>query len=263
MILLSRVFKSKDVILDNNKFTIEHKSNNLNKAAESATKKEEATQEKKEIQETGLTEKTAMLDKLIKAANEQADTIIENAKKIADDFMIEAKKNSEQEILKLKQESQEDGFEKGYQEGLEKVEELKEEAKKIKEDALINKTEIIKEAEPAMILLITKVCEKILKNSLFLEKSLIINLIRQGLNETSLNGHITIRVSPEFYETVVKNKDEILKLLDSSNELDIFRDLSLKNADCIIETQLGNIDCSLDEQLKILKHNLYLILENR
>jgi flagellar assembly protein FliH len=85
-------------------------------------------------------------------------------------------------------------------------------------------------------------------------------MVKAAMSEISTIGGVKVRVSSHDYADVEAARDEVLALIEGGAELEIIKDLSLGKTDCIIETPFGSVDCSLDTQLSVLKHNVYLIL---
>jgi len=69
-----------------------------------------------------------------------------------------------------------------------------------------------------------------------------------------------VKVSPEDFDAVYENSDNILRSAGYSGQLEIKKDIALKQGDCIVETPVGNVDASVDVQLesieKVLVDNL-------
>ena len=139
---------------------------------------------------------------------------------------------------------------------------FKAEAKQTLEKAIQEKEDMISATEGEMVEVIANVVDKILCKTINLDKSIIVNLIRQGFSQTTVTGDVFVRVSDDDYSTVTENRDEILNFVDSSVNIEIIKDSSLGEGDCIIETPFGNVDCSLRQQFEGLKASLYYILEN-
>ena len=59
----------------------------------------------------------------------------------------------------------------------------------------------------------------------------------------------------------MSNKDKITNNISEKVDLEILKEASLESKECIIETQMGNIDCSLGTQLNGLLKELQLILD--
>lgn len=200
--------------------------------------------------------------------------IIKKAELEAKAIRIDALKKAEEEIelrrhilkTEIKEErskSHDEGYKEGYDEGLKESLKLKEEAELIYENTIKEREELLKNIEGETINLIINIVKKLLDDTVEMNPDVILVLIKKGLAETTLSGDISIKVSSDDYEYVLKNKEKIVPFMDSGSKLEIIRDLSLRKSDCIIETPFGNIDCSLDEQFNLLKENLFFLLENR
>jgi len=157
--------------------------------------------------------------------------------------------------------------EQAYKEGLAKaVAEGDEIRARAERELVFAKDERLKmqqNLEPEILSLITDILDKLLGDSVKINPNIITHLIKQGLYSSSINGEIKILVSQHDYEEVVKHKEAFMKLTDGSVRLEIVKDLSLDKTDCLIQTPIGDIDCSLNQQYEALKSNLIYILDNR
>ena len=106
-----------------------------------------------------------------------------------------------------------------------------------------------------MIKLISKITGVLCED----RKDVIIFLIDNALHNVSKSKNITIRVSNEDFTNVNSAKDKLKEKLSSDTELDIAEDSNLSENQCIIETDSGIIDCSLDAQIDNLKEKIRLI----
>lgn len=224
----------------------------------------EARQEKKK-EEDEVKHKNP--DDMVKDARKEATEIIKNSEEEAYNILSEAKAKAElnkQEIFETaKTEGYNDGYNEGYSKGCDESERIKADAEKIYNDTLAEREEILEALEPQAVELILKVADKILGCMYDMNPKVVLNLIRQGLANSNIAGEIQIHVSPEDYDTVLKNKEELIEVTDGTVSFDIIKDFSLDKSDCIIETPFGDIDCSLGQQFENLKNSLYYICENR
>lgn len=254
MTLLPKIFKSVNVTMDSNKVNIG--------SVDPITflRKEESDISNHTKKDNNINDKK---QDIIQEAEKYAKEIIKKAEDEAEKVKTDLEQQLKNKIKNLEETSQKEGYEKGYNLAVLEVDKIKEEALSILENAKIEKNRMVEELEPQIVDLIINILNKLLYKSVEIDKAIIINLIKQGLDESSLSGDIKIKVSPKDYEMVMKNKDNIISMAEGSSNVEIIKDLSLNKADCIIETSFGNIDCSLDEQFKILKENIFFILGNR
>ncbi len=217
-----------------------------------------------EIEEEFIEQESAqeLREKIISEANEQAQKIVSNAEALAEEIIEKAKSDAALIAQEAEIKAEREGFDSGFEQGLAEAEGIKEEAQTVLEQAYMERTEIIESIEQDIVELICNILEKLLPNIAKFNHKVILGLIKQGIEGTTITGKVVVHVSKSDYETVVQNKEEILALLATSANLDIVMNLSLDKSDCIIETPFGDIDCSLGEQFNSLKENLCYILES-
>lgn len=204
---------------------------------------------------------------VIELAREQSDIIIKNARNEASKIIEEAKYEQEQINLKISEiydENFQKGYEDGYSEGIAKAElestSMKNEAKNILLNASRERQEMIDKFEPEIVQFIIDTTKNILTNSFEFNPEIIILLIRKGLFNIKELKNLKIYISNENYNTVVENKEKILKVDFDKNNIEIIKDNSLEKTDCIIETEIGNIKCGVDDQFSSIKEALHYIL---
>lgn len=185
-------------------------------------------------------------ENILNQASFDANNIIENAKSNAI--------NIEQEAF---QKGKNEGYDAGYSQGMREVELLNQQALKNLEEAQEQKIDILRSIEPKMVNIIISIIQKI--SGVIKKEDIILHMIRQGLSELEVLDYIIIHVSPEDYNYVLENLNKINENLSEKIDLEILRDTKLHKNDCVIETEVGNIDCSLETQLEGLLTDLNLI----
>lgn len=197
--------------------------------------------------------------KLEEENRQKAAEIIEEANAKASEIINEANENSD----RIKKEAYEEGVNQGLSDGRQQAQEEADMLRKEFESecdkriAQITQYENSLESRFADILigLITKITGVVCED----KKDVIIYLIDNALHNVSKSKEITIRVSKNDIMTVKSEKDKFLSELSDDVSFDIVEDDSLSENQCIIETESGVIDCSLDAQLDNLKEQLRLI----
>lgn len=261
---MSRILKAPYVTIDNNNyFSID---NTLNIPEEAIIKEtEEIFEETEEFSsnETLETEQEMlenMRDEILETAREQAEKIIENAKNEAENIINQANLEIEQQAKQIYEENKENGYKEGFEKGTIEIQGLKEEANQIISNAIEEKEIIEQKIEPDLINLVINISQKILTNAFKINPEIISLLIKKGLQNVKELVNLKIIVSENNYEFVMSNKDEILKIDTSKNNIEIIKDSSLEDDNCIIETELGIIKCGAKEQFEGIKEALQYIL---
>lgn len=254
---MSKVLKASTVKIDEN--------NVINVEIMNASAFQAAAEAAELVREEYVTEEEAVeiSEQIIEEAKKNAQIIKDNAIAEVESEISGMKAAAESEIEELKESAYSEAYEEGRQKAEEEAERIIREAEQIKKQALIDKEEIINSAEPKIVELVSDIVKKLIGDALKLKPELIMFLIKQGLSQTSIMGEITVHVSEFDYDTVISDKNELLSMTEAGAKIEVIKDLSLNPSDCIIETQFGNIDCSLNQQYEALKENLNYICKNR
>lgn len=201
-------------------------------------------------------EELEVLNNQIAVANEELQRInaeIQNAYDEAN-ANIEAMKEAAYE------EARNEGYQAGYNEGIASVESMKQE---LMEQAASMDEEYerhLMEAEPMLVDTITDIYEHIFKVELDSFKGLLSSLVIDTINDSGCTKNILVHVSKDDYQMILSYKDEILTetgMLDEN--IEFIKDATLNPSDCMIETENGVFDCSLNTELKELKRKLMLL----
>lgn len=193
---------------------------------------------------------------------EEADAIIEEAKKQAEQILKEARLEADKLKDLARENGRMEGFDEGYKEGTEKVKqmesELTEKEKQLEEDYRHKREQI----EPELVDVLVDVFDKVTHTIAEDKKDMILTLVDSVMSQVELSHNFLIRVSKDDYQFLVDNKERITALASASGNsanIDIFEDVTLKRNECIIETDVGIFDCSLDIQLENLIKDIKLL----
>ena len=201
----------------------------------------------------------AIAEEIIKQAEAEADAIIAAAQSEADKILVQAGITADSE----REAASKDGYSKGYAQGLAETEQMRAEAKEIVANAYTEKEEILSRAEPAVVEMISKLTKKLLLDEVEINPAVIAILVKAGLSQTTLSGHIKIRVSKSDYENVMLKKEEILSSFEGISGLEFSEDPALAPGGCVIDTDFGTVDSSMDKQCNELINNLQYLYKNR
>jgi flagellar assembly protein FliH len=175
------------------------------------------------------------------------------------------------EVEKLKQQAKDEGYKAGYQEGESKglsegqakgtslgkqefdivkgeyVQKTKDLFSKIIE---LNdyKSQIFEKTEPSLIALVESIVKKVVSEELRVNPELILNVIRNALQKLTEFYKIEIKVSPSDAEFIRDNKDTLVSEFGVQS-LEVTSSDSISSGGCVIETDYGLIDASLETKL--------------
>ena len=163
------------------------------------------------------------------------------------------------------------GYEKGFNEGLDKeyadrenyidkhfsdrikvIESLLNEAKRTKEKAF-------RGLEEKIIKLAVNIAEKIINKSIKADTKIIETTVTETMSRIVSSETIILKVSAEDYKYINSKYDKWLGMAGNVKEFRIEIDKRLSSGDCLIETEGGIIDASLSSRLDILTDELLKI----
>ena len=140
------------------------------------------------------------------------------------------------------------GYEKGLEDGKAAII-----ARKL--ELLDESVQFMESVEERMVDVVMKALKKCVME--IGDRELVVQIVRKVMNAVVRNQrHITLKVAPEMVEVVRGRLDEILKEYPLLDEIDVLEDTRLKGAACMIETETGVADASIDTQLAAIENSL-------
>lgn len=195
-----------------------------------------------------------MLNELIAEAEKKAESIINEAETQARELMIHRQKECEE----LKKRAYEEGFQKGYQESLNKgetqVQEYKAQTLELIADISTLKQNYLSDHADDILDLVFHISRKIINAAIEFKPELISAIVKKILEETNDEETLIIKVNPVHVPFLDISGDNLLET--KKNKITIEPDPAIKPGDCIVVTDKGFIDAQIDEQLLYLKQLL-------
>lgn len=210
-----------------------------------------------------LTEDAAMGEQQAAAslenANAEAERIIEEARLQAEQIIADANKNADAAFEEAKQNGYYEGNEKAQEEMNIKQAQLEVEFDN-KRKELEQKYNNLKESiEPELVEVITDVFRKVTGVVAEDNQEIILHLINDVMHNADGSRDYVIKVSPDDYKFLVNNQGKIYCAMSREVNIDIVEDATLERNQCMIETNTGIFNCSLDIELNNLIKNIKLL----
>jgi type III secretion protein L len=175
-----------------------------------------------------------------------ARAIIDEARAEAARIVAEARQVYESERTR--------GFEEGSEQAkLERAEQMI--------DAVGSVVDYLGTVEHDMVELVGRAMERILGE--IGDKEIIVRVVKNALAAVRNEKHLTLRVAPDQVATVRERMNEILALYPIIVDIQISGDARLGKTGCILESEIGVIDASLDGQIEALKKSFERIFGER
>lgn len=217
------------------------------------------------LSDESLSDLQKMAEEITKSAKEEAEEIIKQAYEEAERIRAEAY----EETVQIKEDAKQEGYQQGYQEAVasakseyEKKEEELERKQNESELVLQQEKEVfIKETEHKMVDLLCQLVPTITGVVIENQKDVLLYMINVAMRDLDNSRRFVIKVSDEDYEELSGRKDEIYGALNPNVELEIFEDAKLSSMQCLIETDNGIVDISLDVQFDNLLKALQLMIQ--
>ena len=185
-------------------------------------------------------------EELIAQAQEEIETMRQKASMEID----AAKKQAVQEGHK-------EGRSQGYQEGMASAKAQIDQSRQQLEAEYQRR---IEELEPEFVRHITGIYEHIFHLNLEVHRDLVLQLLTRCMCEIEGSQDYIIHVSSEDYPFVSMSRNKLVEVLgNKSATVEIIEDMTLKKNECMVETDGGIYDCSLDSQLEALRKELLLL----
>ena len=163
--------------------------------------------------------------------------------------VLEAARARAGEIEKEALEAYEQRKEEGYRDGLE--EGKLEHAEKVMETVLTS-VEFIENIEDTLVSVVNQAIRKIIGD--IDDEERIVRIVRTALNAVRGQQKVTVRVCPADEEAVSKALSAMTAGSSDTSFLTVVSDSRLEKNACILESELGVVDASLETQLKAFEN---------
>ncbi|SFH63166.1 flagellar assembly protein FliH [Pseudobutyrivibrio sp. OR37] len=186
---------------------------------------------------------------ILNEAREEAERIIADANAQADEILSAAQLNADA----MKNLARQDGEKEGYNEGTQRAAlelqdaqmQMQSEVSRIQNDYMEKQLQMERE----IVEMCLPVFEHVFSVELGGRKDVIYHLLDHCIMKIERTGQMQIKVSDANAEFIKSKKDEIQGKIGAEVGLDIIADPLLNDSQCIIETDGGIFDCSIDTEL--------------
>ncbi|GAA0461241.1 flagellar assembly protein FliH [Alkalibacillus silvisoli] len=201
-------------------------------------------------------EKVAQAEEQLNQAKQQANQLIEEANQRITEEREHFEKEKEQAYNDASKQGYEDGYKNGEISGKASYEQLVEQAQDMVTIAKQDYEEKVQSSEQTIIRIALNAAEKIVSKKLEEEPHIFIDLVTETLEEVFDQPEIKIYVHVKQYNELINHKEQLQSHLNHQTNLVIYPKKDLSEYDCIVETELGQIDTSIDTRLNQLKQVL-------
>lgn len=215
-----------------------------------------------------LTVTEAERARIIEQAKQDADEIISNALAEAQaikDTARDERLGWEQEKQELIKNAEGTGFKSGFNEGkaigYAEYQELIHAAQETVSASRVDYQNHIESSEKVILEIGLKVAGKILGKKVEENEEEFLALVKRALKNAREYKDIRLHIHPSHYHYLLAQKHELIAVFPKEIDFYIFPDDELKEDSCMIESENGRIDASVDSQLEEIKLKLFELLE--
>jgi len=176
----------------------------------------------------------------IYSAQETAQDIVTQARRQAEALLAGAQADAEDVRAQARQ--------TGRQEGLAQVTELLV-AARVQAEALR------RQAVTSLVPLAIRVAEKVLGREIQMRPELVETQVIEALDQVSWCRRIVIRVAPEDLDILKRRRSDLMARLPEAS-LDLIGDPEITRGGCLIDSEAGQIDATLETQLAAIERTL-------
>lgn len=205
---------------------------------------------------------------ILENAVKEAESIVTKAAEEADRLrrqISQEKQEWDQQKAFLAEEARQQGFEQGFQKGQnEGYEEYRQTILFAQDTVQAAKRDYhnhIESSEKVILDLGVKIAGKILGEKLTEDEGFL-SLLKRALKNAREYKDIQLHVHPKHYQGLIAQKEELIAIFPKEINFYIFPDDELEETSCMIESENGRIDASVDSQLEEIKIKLFEMLES-
>jgi len=193
---------------------------------------------------------------VLQDAMDKAQLLIDEAKQKADKLISEA----EIEAGAIKEQARVEGYNLGLAQGKEDSKQeiidykvsLEEEKNAFIENTKIENHQELLRAEDQMVDVCCSLIEKLTGILVQTYKPVMLHMINNVMTEAESSTKYIIRVSNDIYPYVADNRDRIVGASNPGISIEVYGDTKLDTDKCMIESDNGIVDLSMDVQVKNL-----------
>ncbi|MFD6438718.1 flagellar assembly protein FliH [Peribacillus sp. NPDC060186] len=222
-----------------------------------------------EREEEGKVVRHFQSDEFLNQAKQEAEFLLiearQKAKAIADEVQQAREHWEKQEKIMYIEQAQKEGYQQGIEDGIQKgYNEVAGEiafAKEVVESSKKDYQQHIKSSESVILELAMKVAGKVIGHQLESDEESFLSIVKIAIKEARDYREVQLHIHPVQYQSILSHKEELISIFPKDTELYIYPDDDLDESSCIIVSENGRIDASVDSQLQEIKMKLTELLE--
>lgn len=193
--------------------------------------------------------KTIDPEELLEQVRHEAELILKEAGFEADRLLEQARQEAEKKAEAIAEEAWQRGYAEGTEAARQQNESILAEAEEIRLSASEEHDSIMAGMETEIVELLLDVARKVVSSEITTNRDVILHLVKEAMDNCSGKTGAVLRLSPTDCDYLEENRDALLTMTQGADSLEIKRDSTLKQGDCIIETSMGCVDAGVGTRM--------------
>lgn len=185
-------------------------------------------------------------------AREEAERILADARYQAEQMIADANGQVDAIVQQARQEGQRQGYEEGSEAAKQELLQEQQEYDNRRELLEAQYQEQLDQLEPQLLDVILQVVDKVFGIQFADKKEILLHLIRKTLTGIESCRQFQLRAGQDNYLFLETHKDEIINAIGGGVTISVMADATIEDDRCLIETDSGMYDCSIDVELQNL-----------
>ncbi len=116
--------------------------------------------------------------------------------------------------------------------------------------------------EQEVVELALAIARKVICREIEVDKEVVVCIAREALSKVEDPGRITIKMNPSDYQFINGTKYQLSEMIGNIDNVTIEPGKNISSGGCVIETNLGEIDARIEQQLQVIEDSFRTALEN-
>ena len=195
-------------------------------------------------------------DEMLAQAQEEADLIVVNAKYEATTIKERAEKEAEILYENKKRDGHLEGLKQAEQEMEARIAKLEETYRQKEAELEVAYNHKMEGMESEIIDAVIRVFHHVFDVQLDNKKQILLHLVKNTVLDVESSKEFHVRVSPANFKFVETHMGEIKEKVGNDVQIEVLGDATLSDDACVIETESGVFDCSIDMELSNLEKDI-------
>jgi len=171
--------------------------------------------------------------------------------------LVDAAEKKAADIIKQAEQTYQQQKELGYQEGLKQAKQLQ---SKLMLDTIAQCQRYYKNNEQQLAQLVVQAVRQLIGE--FDNVELALNMTRQAMLSISNQRQVTLHIAPSQVDKVKARLGKVMKQFPEVSYAEVVADERVEEGGCLLETKVGVIDATLENQLCVVEEAIYKQLNN-